>query len=513
MSSTRYYEGRDKKIYTADQWDHNPKEKKKHLHLYYVRHGPYERRVQPDYSSSGIESWSRWTRLKHAAFDLYVGSPLHRFVEHVKADCLPLPSPTYQLKPAIITLDLDRRSASAQFASFYDEIFAAFFSVRHETDTENLSYYISSADIIILNKAALKSTNLVFSERFEAFVGQSADAVIIVTESIALVSDKVGQVFRNLYATTCLQNVPLIVLLVSPLAEAHDYNWQDRIASSEHLLLRENLLQFNSLNIPHKIFFVRSTHVTEDVEHALFWLWRKSGVRDRKKIVPISTSVTKKRQPNVIDYKRKASILVTSKSLAEAMLQKKRKVRFDPVPLDMERRIWSSESVDAVNQRCLFGRHGRNFRQSNLITIRPSHSLSNTALREVEYGYPELYKELLQLRVKYHGKKVATAENFAAAISTTSFVMDGTVSHPVSVSTPFITPPVVESAEQKKLREKFIKEEGKYLELKVHQRKLEEDQKVLRMKLDLLLEKLKEANSKLLQTMPHPPSLGDYDEM
>lgn len=514
----RHYRANDEKIYADDQWDHDPT-KKNYLHLFHLRRKAFERKVLPVYSSSGFDIHPLWVRCKTYIHDLYIDSPLQEIVEHAKKNCAPNPFHSYQLRPVTFGLDLDHRGSIKQFSDLYDEIFTALTNLRREPrrrKTESL-YYVATTDIIILNEKSLRASNVTISEHFNVFVASSCDSVIIVSESVALISNVVQKAFRTIYAKTDLKYVPLMLLLVNPIAEAHDFNWQDRMASSECILLREQLLQFGAMYLPHKVFFVRSTHVLEDVEHALHWLWRKSGVRDRHKAVPRSTSTTKKRwtsgKPTVLPQSRldglaakgdqfkstrKQSILAPKTAPILRERSNRRKVRIDPIPVDMERKVTVAQSLTTLDPAVDLAKKRKS------TAVKCSRSLSATTLKDVKYSHPELKTEFMEYQGQYPKGKSVNSTGKEQDLGKNRIAFAHTSK---SISEKYIL-----EEKERMLRAKFAEEETKYLELKCYQRKLQEENRVILHNLELLLSKLHEAKSNVLEKLLPPPTFDEHGE-
>ncbi|GAU99881.1 hypothetical protein RvY_10819 [Ramazzottius varieornatus] len=448
----------------------------------------------------------------------YSHTPFSAKIRKMKDKMGPRPADDYHMHPVVFSMDLDERGREPSFRKLYDAIFKAFLSLTVEDvptiDPKKPPYYIGMADLILLSHSTLKVGSVTITENFDVFVSRSTDCIILVAENISQMSDVVCRVFRSIYARTALKSVPLLCLLASPLAEASDAVWRERIGEMETMALREKLLHFDAINIPHRVCFVRSEFVENDLGRGLMWLWMRSGIRDRRKVVPLATlegtnrkflglpnprkGSTKYREYNGFSRgSRRQSVLVRGRdtSIGEKK-NKHKKVKIDPIPTDIDHKPTAVRSMKE-----LFVGHdaeghvavGSAKWQHHKGALTQTRSLDKTTLKKIDEAHPNLLEEMKHLR------------NTTIHLPSSTFATNPHHHHRISLRSTLEMRKLEDEEAAQRAREKFVEDKEKYLDLKRYKEKLEAEADILNLEIGSILQRLRIAKSPVLNDLPPIP--------
>ncbi|OQV13065.1 hypothetical protein BV898_12722 [Hypsibius exemplaris] len=459
----------------------------------------------------------------------YKNSEIHKSLVEIRWKLKTRPPTGYQMCPVTFCMDLDSRATERKFRELYDEVFSALTAIRQTPDVPGVSptegpYFIATTELVLFNQAALKRAELTVPENFNAFVAQSADSVIIVAEAVTCLTEIVREAFRTVYTKTALKYLPLLCLLVCPSVEGHDETWVKRFVSMEAVALRDSLLAYGTFSIPHKVYFVRAAHVLQDVKKALFWLWRHTGVREPRRLIPVSTSTTKKRwkmtdgpRPRrssmhvnqVGGFTRQRHSIILGKDQVLKPRTGKR-VRIDPIPTDMEHVPTAIRSLVDVT----VGFTLRQVLNPQRKQLRLSRSLSPEALKAVQLNHPTLFTELMALRPKIPQVKRRVSFKGAAGTDHALVMAQAEAAALAAIQSANLAKHILDEEAAKTAREKFVHDEKKYTELKQYNDKLQRDQKVLLEKIETLVEFVKKTGPpQLVQKIPPLPVILTMNDM
>ena len=139
-----------------------------------------------------------------------------------------------------------------------------------------------------------------FPRDFDVRVLRHADAVILVMVDYPKITRLARKAFHLIHNSTELRNLPVLCLLLNPMAEREELS-KDRLTTIVTRKLRPIIQRHESLRPPFKVFLIRPSNVKQDTERAFLWLWARSGLGDRlpREVLPLNSSSTMRRYTHV----------------------------------------------------------------------------------------------------------------------------------------------------------------------------------------------------------------------